>query len=71
MGLREDNKIVLTTAVAMVSKYVDGRDTYLNIKDELTDIITDLALKQTDREVQTFINTGDDNTNVSQKKVTT
>jgi S-adenosylmethionine synthetase len=67
MGLREDNKIVLTTAVAMVSKYVDGRDTYLNIKDELTDIITDLALKQTDREVQTFMNTGDDNTCESEK----
>jgi S-adenosylmethionine synthetase len=67
MGLREDNKIVLTTAVAMVSKYVDGRDTYLNTKDELTDIITDLALKQTDREVQTFINTGDDNTCESEK----
>ena len=27
----------------MVSKYVDGRDTYLNVKDELTDIITDLG----------------------------
>ncbi len=67
MGLREDNKIVLTTAVAMVSKYVDGRDTYLNVKDELTDIITDLALKQTDREVETFINTGDDNTCESEK----
>ena len=67
MGLREDNKIVLTTAVAMVSKYVDGRDTYLNVKDELTDIITDLALKQTDREVETFINTGDDNSCESEK----
>ncbi|MDD3985570.1 MAG: methionine adenosyltransferase [Methanobacterium sp.] len=61
MGLREDDKIVLTTAVAMVSKYVDGRDTYINVKEELTDIITDLAFKQTDREVETFLNTGDDN----------
>jgi S-adenosylmethionine synthetase len=61
MGLREDDKIVLTTAVAMVSKYVDGRDTYINVKEELTDIITYLALKQTDREVETFLNTGDDN----------
>lgn len=61
MGLREDNKIVLTTAVAMVSKHVDGRDTYINVKEELKDIITDLAIKQTDREVETFLNTGDDN----------
>ncbi len=67
MGLRENNKIILTTAVAMVSKYVDGRDSYLNVKDELNDIITDLALKKTDREVETFINTGDDNSCESEK----
>ena len=67
MGLRENNKIILTTAVAMVSKYVDGRDSYLNVKDELKDIITDLALKKTDREVETFINTGDDNSCKSEK----
>ncbi len=67
MGLRENNKIILTTAVAMVSKYVDGRDTYLNVKDELKDIITDLALKKTDREVETFINTGDDDSCESEK----
>jgi S-adenosylmethionine synthetase len=67
MGLRENSKIILTTAVAMVSKYVDGRDSYLNVKDELKDIITDLALKKTDREVETFINTGDDNSSESEK----
>jgi S-adenosylmethionine synthetase len=67
MGLRENNKIILTTAVAMVSKYVDGRDTYLNVKDELKDIITDLALKKTDREVETFINTGDNDSSKSEK----
>lgn len=67
MGLRENNKIILTTAVAMISKYVDERDTYLSVKDELKDIITDLALKKTDREVETFINTGDDDSCKSEK----
>src|SRR5664280_287310 len=67
MGLRENSKIILTTAVAMVSKYVDGIDTYLNVKDEIQDIITDLALKKTEREVETFINTGDDNSCKSEK----
>ena len=62
MGLRENNKIILTTAVAMVSKYVDGKDTYISVKDELKDIITDLAQNKTEREVETFINTGDDDT---------
>ena len=67
MGLRENNKIILTTAVAMVSKFVDGIDTYLNVKDEIQNIITDLSLKKTDREVETFINTGDDNSCKSEK----
>ncbi len=67
MGLRENNKIILTTAVAMVSKFVDGRTTYLNVKDEIQDIITDLALKKTDREVETFINTGDNNSSDTEK----
>ena len=67
MGLRENNKITLTTAVAMVSKYVDGRDTYINVKQELNDIITDLAQNKTEREVETFINTGDDDTSDTEK----
>jgi S-adenosylmethionine synthetase len=67
MGLRENNKITLTTAVAMVSKYVDGRDTYINVKEELNDIITDLAQNKTEREVQTFINTGDDDNSTTEK----
>lgn len=67
MGLRENNKIMLTTAVAMISQFVDGIDTYLNVKDELKDIITDLAVKKTDREIETYINTGDDETCKSEK----
>lgn len=67
MGLRENNKITLTTAVAMVSKYVDGRDTYINVKEELNEIITDLAQNKTEREVETFINTGDDDTCATEK----
>lgn len=67
MGLRENNDIILTTAVAMISKYVDGIDTYLNVKEELKDIITDLAVKRTDRNVETFINTGDNEKSQSEK----
>lgn len=59
MGLRDDNKITLTVASAMVSKYIDGRDTYINLKEDLNDIIIKLAQKQTDREVEVFINTAD------------
>ncbi|AXV37642.1 MAG: methionine adenosyltransferase [Methanobacteriaceae archaeon] len=67
MGLREHDDITLTVATAMISKYVDNRDTYINVKDELNDIITDLALKHTDRAVKTFINTADDPSCQSEK----
>lgn len=67
MGLREKDKITLTVACAMVSKYVDGRDTYISAKEELNDIINDLAVKNTEREVQTFINTGDNHSCASEE----
>jgi S-adenosylmethionine synthetase len=60
MGLRDRDQITLTVAVAMISKYVDGVESYLNTKEELNDIVTELALKHTSREVKTYINTGDD-----------
>jgi len=59
MGLRDRDQITLTVAVAMISKYVDGAQTYMNTKEELKDIITNLALEHTSRDVETFINTAD------------
>ncbi|MFQ6054391.1 MAG: methionine adenosyltransferase [Methanosarcinales archaeon] len=59
MGLREDDKITLTIACAMIDKYVDNVDHYINIKEELKNYIEDLSTKYTDREVKVFINTGD------------
>lgn len=67
MGLREHDDITLTVATAMISKHVDNPDTYINVKNELNDIITDLALKYTDRAVKTFINTADDTSCQSEK----
>lgn len=62
MGLREKDNITLTIAQRMVSKYVDDRDAYLNIKQEINDTIADLAVKVTDLNVETFVNTADDET---------
>ncbi len=59
MGLREEDHITLTIACAMVSKYVDDRDAYISIREELKDIVADLAPKYTDREVKVFVNTAD------------
>ncbi len=67
MGLRENDKITLTVAAAMVSRYVDDKDTYIGIKDDLKNIVYDLAAKNTDRDVEVFVNTADDPTCESEK----
>ncbi|HOI41202.1 MAG TPA: methionine adenosyltransferase [Methanobacterium sp.] len=67
MGLRDHDKITLTVAVAMISKYVDDAETYLNTKEELNDIVTKLALEHTSRDVETFVNTADDPTSKTEE----
>lgn len=67
MGLRENDKITLTVAAAMVSKYVDDKDAYIGIKDDLKNIVSDLAAKNTEREVEVFVNTADDPSCESEK----
>lgn len=62
MGLRDCNNITLTVASAMVSKYIDGRDTYINLKEELNEIVTKLAQDKTERDIEVFINTADNHT---------
>lgn len=59
MGLREEDHITLTIACAMVSKYVNDRDEYISIREELKDIVADFAPKFTDREVKVYVNTAD------------
>lgn len=67
MGLRDKDKITLTVAVAMISEYVDSVETYMNTKEELKEIVNTLAREYTAREVETFVNTGDDPTCDSEK----
>ncbi|TQD26983.1 methionine adenosyltransferase [Methanolobus vulcani] len=59
MGLRDNDDIQLTICCGMVGSYVDDMDHYLNIKEEMVDYVTDLALKRTDRKVTTYINAAD------------
>ena len=60
MGLREVNEITLTIACAMVSRYLTDRNEYIAIREELKNIVLDLASKHTDRKVNIFVNTADD-----------
>ena len=59
MGLREGDKITLTIGCAMVSRYLNDRDEYIACRESLKDIVNDLALKYTDRELEVFVNTAD------------
>ena len=59
MGLRDDNHIVLTVASAMVSKYVDDLDNYIDTKAKVHDEVQKLAEKYTERNVEVYVNTAD------------
>ncbi|HEY9206406.1 MAG TPA: methionine adenosyltransferase [Candidatus Methanoperedens sp.] len=60
MGMRASDKITLTVACAMIGKHIDDQAHYFSIKEELKNKICDLAMEYTDREVEVFVNTGDD-----------
>ena len=60
MGLRRGRRIYLTIAAAIISSFVNDFDEYINIKEELKEKVYKFIEKYTEREVQIFINTGDD-----------
>ena len=59
MGLRDDNHIILTVASAMVSKYVNDLDHYIDVKAKVHDEVQKLAEKYTERNVEVYVNTAD------------
>jgi S-adenosylmethionine synthetase len=59
MGLRDNDKIILTIACAMVSKYLSNREEYIAVREGLKDVALDIASKITDRDVEVFVNTAD------------
>ncbi|WP_456474917.1 methionine adenosyltransferase [Candidatus Pyrohabitans sp.] len=60
MGLREGEGIALTISMAMVARYVPDMDHYLNVIQEIKAEVKKLASRITEREVEVFLNTGDD-----------
>ncbi|TGC08170.1 methionine adenosyltransferase [Methanolobus halotolerans] len=59
MGLRDGDDISLTICCGMVGRHIDDMSHYISIKEEMADYVTDLALKHTERNVTTLINTAD------------
>lgn len=60
MGLRQDKKIFLTIAAAIIDSLVRDLDEYLNIKEQIKEDVLDLASKIAgDYDVKVFVNTAD------------
>ncbi|KZX14472.1 methionine adenosyltransferase [Methanobrevibacter filiformis] len=59
MGLREADNITLTIGCAMVSQHLADKDEYIAIRDEVKQQAVDIATKNTDRNVEVFVNTAD------------
>ncbi len=65
MGVRNEDKIRITIAMAFVDKFVNDTNDYLEKKEVVTNYAYALAQKLTDRTVEIFINTADDPDNDS------
>ncbi len=65
MGVRNEDKIRITIAMAFVDKYVSSVKDYLDKKEIVSNYAYALAQKLTDRHVDVFLNTADDEENGS------
>lgn len=60
MGVRNEDKITLTIAAAMISRYISDLDHYKSVIEEMHSKLENFTARITDKEVQIDINTGDD-----------
>ncbi len=59
MGTRIDDKIHVQVAAAIISSETKDRQEYANVMQGIEDVVTDLAVKITDMEVEVSVNTAD------------
>ncbi len=60
MGKREDDRIDLTVAAAMIDEHVPDMDAYKAAVEAVREFVTDVAHEHTDRGVEVYVNTADD-----------
>ena len=60
MGKREDDRIDVTVAAAMIDEYVADLNAYDAAVGDVHDFVTGVAREHTDREVAVYVNTADD-----------
>ncbi|AKB34796.1 Archaeal S-adenosylmethionine synthetase [Methanosarcina siciliae C2J] len=59
MGLRDGKDITLTICSGMIGRYIDDLDSYINMTQEMKTYVEELATRYTERDVNVYINTGD------------
>ncbi|MCD6458021.1 MAG: methionine adenosyltransferase [Thermoproteales archaeon] len=59
MAVRQNNKIDLTVAAAIISKFIHDIDEYIAVKEEVEEIVYKVAEKITDKEVKVYVNAAD------------
>jgi len=62
MGKREEDAIELTVAAAIVDRYVEDMEDYVDAVETVREFVVDLADEHTDRDVTVHVNTADDYT---------
>ncbi len=60
MGLRENDRISLTVAAAMVSRLLESKEKYISVVEEAKEEILKMASRITDKEVEVNFNAADD-----------
>lgn len=60
MGIRRESTIELTIAVGMVSRHIKSKDDYFFAKEEVKKRVEDLSARIIDKDVNVYVNTGDD-----------
>lgn len=59
MGIRREDKITITIAAPMISRFIPDKKSYLEYKNKVHDIALDLSRKQVPQEIVVLVNTAD------------
>ncbi|KZX11603.1 methionine adenosyltransferase [Methanobrevibacter curvatus] len=62
MGLRNKDKITLTVGAAFVSQHIADIAEYKEVRQAVLNEVSDLATKESDRELEVYVNTADEDT---------
>ncbi len=59
MGIRQEDKITLTIACPMISRFIPDKKSYLEYKEKVCDIVLGISKKQAPQEIVVQVNTAD------------